>query len=721
MKRMHFTMIFSGNCSRILIVCFWCFLFLLACPTKATDTLYVDRNFHLLGINRDRKGSEANPYHTIAEAVHAARAGDVIKVKSQFRNIRCEAEEYVRIQESEYYPENLFIDKAVTIIAAHEPITLGECLQNPIPSPLILPEDADTIVRTKAALLNNLNDPEMQIIYIADDIEIDLAGELNIGIAAGKTLASGRGLGTQKGALLFTNEKIDGSLFKILGSNVRISGLRFRGHSISTTSNPTSRCIGIFGSFKHLEIDHNEFFGWPLSSIRVDEDPGDPCTLGLVHIHDNYIHHNLGDGLGYGIVIYHSYALIEKNVFDQNRHAIAGHGACYSGYEARWNVVLNKNAQTSHSFDMHRHGPSDKWGPAGEYVMIRENSFLYPKRSAFVIRGRPTEGAFVMNNTFINARRATLFWREAVRQKNQFGNLVVQNNQYETNYQNDLAFGDFDGDGASDVFWADGRNWWFSRQGSLVWTHLRANGNPLKDLAFGDFDGNDTTDVFKSAGGKWWVSWNGTGPWKELNTSNINRKDLAIGDFDGNGRTDVIRARAASKEWLVSFDGIGPWTKINTSAIGLNNLAFGNFDGNGRTDIFRTRAASKEWLVSFDGTGPWTKINNSNIKLSDIALGNFIGDDKTDVFRSNFWNKWYVSESGTGRWRVLNDHIRAPLSKLFFSDLNGDGRTDILMIKEKPISIFTPTVKRKTTEWIVSWGGTSAWETLNPDFDGDFN
>ena len=39
------------------------------------------------------------------------------------------------------------------------------------------------------------------------------------------------------------------------------------------------------------------------------------------------------------------------------------------------------------------------------------------------------------------------------------------------------------------------------------------------DLAFGDFDGEGKTDVLRTYGGKWSVSYGGTSNWQDLNTS----------------------------------------------------------------------------------------------------------------------------------------------------------------------------------------------------------
>src|SRR5262249_53097107 len=81
-----------------------------------------------------------------------------------------------------------------------------------------------------------------------------------------------------------------------------------------------------------------------------------------VHVHDNYIHHNqhpssdncaevvinhlpLIDGdnhaAGYGVEASDgAYVTIERNVFDWNRHSIAGDGKAGTGYLAYSNLIL---------------------------------------------------------------------------------------------------------------------------------------------------------------------------------------------------------------------------------------------------------------------------------------------------------------------------------------------------------------------------------------------
>src|SRR5262249_22280477 len=127
-------------------------------------------------------------------------------------------------------------------------------------------------------------------------------------------------------------------------------------------------------SHVNIEIDHNEIYGWSGVGVEVNDDDGridyalNPTT---VHIHDNFIHHNQHEGkFGYGVSIGHgAYALIERNVFDWNRHAISDDGSNDSGYQAYENLVLPHGGLDrwlggfwihTHAFDMHG---QDNCGP----------------------------------------------------------------------------------------------------------------------------------------------------------------------------------------------------------------------------------------------------------------------------------------------------------------------------------------------------------------------
>jgi len=102
--------------------------------------------------------------------------------------------------------------------------------------------------------------------------------------------------------------------------------------------------------------------------------------------------------LGYGVSHDQACSLIERNLFNYNRHSIAGTGRPTGGYEARHNVEIGQSL--SHCFDMHG-GRDRKDGTevAGRWMKIHHNTFRSTHR-AITIRGVPEEEAAIHYNWF---------------------------------------------------------------------------------------------------------------------------------------------------------------------------------------------------------------------------------------------------------------------------------------------------------------------------------
>jgi len=142
------------------------------------------------------------------------------------------------------------------------------------------------------------------------------------------------------------------------------------------------------------------------------------------YIHNNNIHHNQRHGLGYGVCIDNAQALIEANIFNWCRHAIAATGKPTTSYEARYNMVLEKF--NGHCFDMHG-GKDRKDGTdiAGDKIVIHHNTFKAVNNSSIVIRGVPRIGAEIYNNLFYDPD-----FSFDVKQLTATGNMNVYNNKY---------------------------------------------------------------------------------------------------------------------------------------------------------------------------------------------------------------------------------------------------------------------------------------------------
>jgi hypothetical protein len=278
-----------------------------------------------------------------------------------------------------------------------------------------------------------------QTVFIPGQREIDLTAriyieQLVLEVPEGVTLAGERGHGGSTGALLTCDALKTAVMIRAAGPDVRITGLRIRGpnskryldhHRRSFGEGgeghgyyykfPTSN--GITTEYPRLEVDNCEISGFAHAGVYLSVAEGH-------HIHHNYIHHCQYQGLGYGICHNTASSLIEQNLFNWNRHSIAGTGRPGCSYVARHNVELGESL--SHCFDMHG-GRDRKDGTdiAGTSIEIYNNTFR-ARQTPVVIRGMPQQKCEVHHNWFLRHHEAA----EAVRLS---GNTKVFNNAYTDN------------------------------------------------------------------------------------------------------------------------------------------------------------------------------------------------------------------------------------------------------------------------------------------------
>ncbi len=287
-------------------------------------------------------------------------------------------------------------------------------------------EKGDYLVKTREELIAALGKAKAkEVVYVDAGCEIDLTGDRALVIPAEVTLASGRGRKDCQGALLFSTEDKRTSgrrerfcLFRTGGPKVRVTGLRLRGPDPKVRGRyQYINSDGIECRHDGLEVDNCEIWAWSHGGVYAVKGTG-------VHVHHNSIHHCQRAGLGYGVVLNTAEVLIEANVFDYYRHAIAATGRSPSGYEARYNV--SGAHATSHVFDMH--GGADRrdgTNVAGDWMKIHHNTF-HAGTTPVVVRGRPTRKCEVHHNWFVRSASPG----RAVRQINAKGNLSVYRNGY---------------------------------------------------------------------------------------------------------------------------------------------------------------------------------------------------------------------------------------------------------------------------------------------------
>ncbi|UGS41411.1 inverse autotransporter beta domain-containing protein [Pseudocitrobacter corydidari] len=254
------------------------------------------------------------------------------------------------------------------------------------------------------ATLKALVDAGTPYIYIPGDVEIELPVSQNaLFIKNGTTVFSDRGVNGSEGARLsipYLSEETNKFPIIVMDSNTRMSGIRYEGPYKGTLTQNTTIGIQTVVGGKNVEVDNMELWGWPWAAVSVK-------TATDVRVHHSYIHDNIKSELGYGVVVQNGNATAEVacNLFNSNRHAIAGSGKSGEGYAAHHNLVLNGGGRGAyHQFDMHLF-PSE--GGAGAFMDVTQNWFDFGRygtsnRSSIVVRGQPSEGPITVTDNWFS-------------------------------------------------------------------------------------------------------------------------------------------------------------------------------------------------------------------------------------------------------------------------------------------------------------------------------
>lgn len=606
-----------------------------------------------------------------------------------------------------------FNNKSEKIKEEHRVSPLPFCQDDPNPigggvgySNVYTPQMADIVISSFSGLLDFKNIIESAspstVIYIMDDVVINasnmisITGEPSIYVPEGVTICSGRG-SSGDGALIYTTDfeyELPGSitlppsdpLFVVKGNNVKFSGLRIQGPSTDLGGDPDDyeakykTGIQIVG-YQNLEVDNCEFYAWPYAAVSI----GNESEIGASYeenlIHHNYIHHNRQNGYGYGVTIANGYAIIFSNVFEADRHDIAGSGYKGSGYEAYCNNVLEGG--TGHNFDMHGAG-SDKEAYAGKYIYIHHNYFIdigsgrtgdKPHRQNIGVRGRPDTQCRIENNIFNNDGPES-----SIYQSKHFGHMLVWNNIYGGNhYLGWYVKSHWSKYNASNVFKFESSNDWF-----------------IEEYKFGDYDGDGKTDIYEFDTKKSTVytipyetgtSSGLTTEWTPILSSGYDYDRYRIDFFDSDNKSDLMVQDGNTI--YISYGANTTWIPVLTTSYSLDDLMLGNIDGNPRTDLILT--TNSLWRVSYDANSPWQIFNNSGYTSSSLLVGKFNNDNKDDIFLADGTN-FNVSYGGTSAWVGLASS-GYPTSSLILADFDGDNISDVI----NPVS-------RE-----VSFGGLSNW------------
>jgi hypothetical protein len=444
------------------------------------------------------------------------------------------------------------------------------------------------------------------------------------------------------------------------------------------TNDSHGNCIYTYqGGNTYTQIPCSDTINIADAPIKVGDDAS---TLANTHVARNFIHYNQENNLGYGVGIEGGgRAFVEANTFNWNRHAIASDAEPHDEYRAANNLVLSGSPSGDQDFDMHGSGcplsHCGYGGTGGFYVDIVGNTFLATDRANYWLRGQPVfDTDFHHNVSLQNSGSALafhtcfpIFCMEGSYPINPFDNQFANSSPPYSDPTTRLGpasfgVGDFDGDGDDDLFLATGVAWYYSPAGARDWRFLNSAPDTIDQLLFGDFDGDGRTDVVGLRNGQLVVSWGGISAFEVLNANPppcTSISDMAVGDFDGDGHPDIFCADGAT--WWISYGGNTPFVQvIVASPLHVNQLRFGDFNGDGTTDVFGV--VNGNWMVrygpkSYQGLlGAWQPLPFSLTSTIDgLYAADFLGIGRAVVAKAcdSPQGSWCIAE-GYPNWTPYN-------------------------------------------------------------------
>ena len=294
-------------------------------------------------------------------------------------------------------------------------------------------------------------------------------------------------------------------------------------------------------------------------------------------------------------------------------------------------------------------------------------------------------------------------------------------------------------------------------------------------IVTGDFSGNGRTDIaLVNQGGDWATLpiafSNGDGNFTITNhnvgdfrywaqTSGVK---IITGDFNGNGRTDIALVRQ-EPGWgtipILFSNGDGTFRNTNNlvgdfaswAATSGVKIVTGDFNGNGRTDIALINQGG-DWAtlpIAFsngDGSFTITNHNVGNFRYwaptsgVKVITGDFNGNGRTDIALVRQEPGWgtipIAFSNGDGNFTITNHEVGnfrywAPTSgvKVITGDFNGNGRTDIALVRQEPgwgtVPILfsngdgTFEITNNSAENFPGWAATSGVRLVPGDFRGN--
>lgn len=349
----------------------------------------------------------------------------------------------------------------------------------------------------------------------------------------------------------------------------------------------------------------------------------------------------------------------------------------------------------------------------------------------------------------------------------------IQEQRVETGRVNEVAFGDIDGDGDSDIVAIDDEG------PGLLWIEYepdqadpfmvrrvdQAFDTPYTSIAIGDLnddgieeivtasgEGDGTIDIFAFQSGTKSFSkrtlFAGGAPRGGVRGDEFFLGNVLIADYDLDGNNDILATQRDLNEVLFfrSLGGDNPLFLLFIETVNgrLSDVEFADMDNDGRKELFYHRPTPR-WLDEVPGStfglqsrGVIAGLFDGNISLNDSTLGDIDGDGHPDLVAAHeeFFDTDEPFFVYSVRWYRNPLDITVPFEEnviiefqdaetVAAGDLDSDGDVDIVAASrfDRPLLFLINSGGEEPTfePHFVSTTG-SEWEDLfvaDPDNDGD--
>jgi hypothetical protein len=286
-----------------------------------------------------------------------------------------------------------------------------------------------------------------------------------------------------------------------------------------------------------------------------------------------------------------------------------------------------------------------------------------------------------LGQDFNNDGRADIFWRHAngttaVWQMNGTGFFDEDSAQIVRTIDSAwiiAGYGDFDGNGTSDVLWRNtstGENYIYFMDGTTILTegYIRTVADQTWSVAgVGDFNRDGISDILwrnSVSGDNYIYFMDGLAIASEGYTRSVvdmNWSVAAVGDFNGDFRADILwRNGASGDNYMYLMDGtaIAAEGYIRNVPTAWTVKGLGDFNADNKMDIvWRNAASGENYIYPMDGTtilpdeGALPMVTEAGWNIA--AVGDFDGESTTVAGRGHSDILWRNSISGAAYlWRL---------------------------------------------------------------------